>query len=334
MRYYVSRQILSAIPVVLAVTLFVFLLTHMAPGDPASLLAPEDASDEDVERLRERMGLDQPIWTQYVGFLGRMARGDLGVSYYYGEPVLERIRSTLPATYELALLATVFAVIVAIPVGVMSAINRGTVIDNVAMSTALFGVSMPRFWFGILLIMLFSVALGWLPVSGRVSYGVEVSSAGGFYLFSSLLAGNLSGGKDVLLHLLLPAVTLSGSAAAAWSRLVRSAMLEVTRADFVRTARAKGLPERMVVWKHTFRNALIPVITMMGVQMRAMLGGSIVVETVFGYPGIGRLLITAINCRDYFLVLGVVMVYALTAIGLNLLVDISYALVDPRLKYS
>lgn len=333
MARYIVRQIISLIPIVLAITMFAFALMHMAPGDPAILLAPETATAEDIELLRERMGLNRPIYEQYVQFLARVVKGDLGQSYYFGEPVTEIIREVFPATIELAIFATLIALLIAVPIGIFAALRRNTVLDNVAMSAALFGVSLPNFWFGILLIMLFSANLGWLPVSGRIGYGVALKSMTGLYSLDSILTLNWQALKDSLRHMILPAVALAGSPAAAWSRLVRSSMLEVVGFDYVRTARAKGLPERAIILKHAFRNALIPVVTMIGVQMRTMLGGSIVVETVFSFPGLGDTLIRAINHRDYFLVLGIVTVFSITALLVNLCVDLSYAFIDPRVRY-
>lgn len=334
MGWYLLRQAASSIPIIIMITLFVFLLIHMAPGDPAMLLAPESATAEEIEQIRENMGLNLPLHVQYMGFLRRLVSGDFGESHFYGEPVAEQLRMSLPATFELALTAMLLALVVAIPVGIISAVRQNSALDYTAMSMALFGVSMPAFWFGILLIMLFSAELNWLPASGRIAFGVNLHRVTGFYVLDSLMQGNWTALGNVARHLLLPAITLASAPTAAWSRLVRSSMLEVLHSDFVRTARAKGLRERIVVWKHTFRNGLIPVITMMGVQIRTLLGGSIVVETVFGFPGMGRLLMTGISYRDYSLVLGVVTVFAIVAVLINLLVDIAYVLADPRVQYA
>ncbi len=333
-RFYVIRQMVSVVPVIIAVTLFVFLLTHAAPGDPAVLLAPEGATKEDVEVLRHKLALDRPLPIQYLSFLERLLHGDMGDSYRYNEPVVERLKGAVPATYELTVLAAIFATVLAVPVGVICALRKGTYLDNAVASVALFGVSMPHFWFGLLLILLLGVRFPLFPIAGRISYGVPFRAVTGFYALDSLISGNWTAFKDVVGHLVLPAVTLASGPAAGWSRLVRSAMLEAIDADYVRTARAKGLSGVTVVWKHAFRNALLPVVTMAGIQLRQMLGGSIVVETVFGYPGLGRLLITGIQYRDYFLVMGVTTVFTITAVALNTIVDLSYAFVDPRIHYS
>lgn len=331
---YIARQLLSTIPIVIGITLFVFILMYVAPGDPAQLLAPETATDADIQALREQMGLDRPMAVQYWTFITGLFRGDLGVSFASGEPVMTELLRSFPATLELALVATLMAAVLAFPLGIIAALKRNTAADHTSMTAALFGLSMPNFWLGILLILVFGAMLQWLPISGRITYEVGLQEVTGLLLLDSVLTGNWTAFKDVLAHLLMPAFALAGNAAAAWSRLIRSSMLEVVRSDYIRTAQAKGLSERVVVWKHALRPSLISVVTFMGAQVRNMLGGSIVVERVFSFPGLGLLLMRGVNFRDYFLVLGVVTMFAIVAVLMNLLVDLSYVLIDPRVKYT
>ncbi|MFO8060267.1 MAG: ABC transporter permease [Bacillota bacterium] len=334
MSRYIIRQLLSVIPIILGVTVFVFILMHLAPGDPARLLAPEVATEADIEAIRVRLGLDHPIHVQYWTFISGLVRGDLGTSFVSGEPVLKELLDALPATLELALTALFIAGLVAFPIGVVSALKRNTVVDNVSMSGALLGLSIPNFWLGLLLILLFGATLQLLPISGRITYEVQLHNITKLVLVDSILTRNWEALVDGLRHLIMPAVALSGGAAAAWSRLIRSSMLDVIRSDYIRTARAKGLSGRVVVWKHALRPSLIPVITFMGIQVRHMLGGAIIVERVFGFPGLGTLLMRGVNFRDYFLVLGVVTMYSITAVLVNLIVDIAYVFVDPRVRFS
>jgi peptide/nickel transport system permease protein len=304
-RRYILRRIGLLVPVVIGVVTMVFLIVHFIPGDPVEIMLGEQAQAVDKETLRRQMGLDKPLHVQYVDFLARLARGDLGRSLHTKRPVLESIVRRLPATLELALAAMVVALVLAIPLGLLSAYKKDTVVDQGSMLFALLGISMPNFWLGPLLIIVFSLKLGWLPVSGRGS----------------------------LAHIVLPAITLGTAMAAILTRMTRASMLDVIQSDYITTARAKGVRESRVVLKHAFRNALIPVVTIVGLQIGGLLAGSIITETIFAWPGIGRLAIQAINARDYPLVQGCVLVIALGYVLVNFLTDLLYGLIDPRIRY-
>ena len=304
-RRYILRRIGLLVPVVIGVVTVVFLIVHFIPGDPVEIMLGEQAQAVDKEALRRQMGLDKPLHVQYVDFLARLARGDLGRSLHTKRPVLESIVRRLPATLELALAAMVVALVLAIPLGLLSAYKKDTVVDQGSMLFALLGISMPNFWLGPLLIIVFSLKLGWLPVSGRGS----------------------------LAHVVLPAITLGTAMAAILARMIRASMLDVIQSDYITTARAKGVRESRVVLKHAFRNALIPVVTIVGLQIGGLLAGSIITETIFAWPGIGRLAIQAINARDYPLVQGCVLVIALGYVLVNFLTDLLYGFIDPRIRY-
>jgi len=261
-----------------------------------------------------------------------LVRGDLGHSIKKNKPVSELIAETLPATIELALAATFFAVLIGIPIGVISAVKQNSLLDRLSMGASFFGISMPPFWLGIVLIMIFSVQLGWTPVKGRLDFGVEVQTITGMYVLDSLLTLNWAGFKSAIIHLILPAVTLGASMAAILARVTRSSMLEALRSDYVTLARAKGLPEWKVIVKHALRNALIPTVTVTGLEIGVLLGGNMIVETVFGWPGLGRLAVEGIFNRDYPLVQGVVMFYAFTFVVANLIVDILYTYLNPKMQ--
>ncbi|MCL0041437.1 ABC transporter permease, partial [Dehalococcoidia bacterium] len=287
------------------VTIITFSIMHLAPGDPARIMLGVLASDEAVAELRSALDLDRPIPVQYISWLTRVARGDFGRSIQTRRPVLQTIWSRLPATLELTFAAMILSLLIAIPAGIISATRQNSAFDYGSMAGALFGVSMANFWLGLMLMLAFGLHLGWLPISGR---------------------GGLS-------HLILPAITLGTGMAALIARLVRSSMLEVIRLDYIRTARAKGLMERSVVYKHALRNALIPVTTVVALRLPMLFSGAVVTETIFAWPGMGRLLVTAIFERDFPVVQGTVLILALIVILANLLADIAYAYIDPRIKY-
>jgi ABC-type dipeptide/oligopeptide/nickel transport system permease component len=307
MSSYVLRRLLLAIPVLFGVSVAVFLMMHIIPGDPAlaMLRGQPSVSEEDIERVRHQMGLDDPIPVQYAKYISRAVRGDLGASIYSKRPVTDMILEQAPSTIQLALAAMVVAVVVGLTLGTLAALKRNTWIDSGSMLVALFGVSMPSFWLGLLLIYVFGLRLGWFPITGE----------GGWR------------------RLVLPAVALGMDFSAVSARLVRGNLLEVLRQDYVLTARAKGLRERTVVVRHALRNAMIPVLTIVGLQLGVLLGGAVVVETVFARQGIGRLAITAILSKDFPLVQGIVLVAAVVYVLLNLLVDLAYAFFDPRIRY-
>ena len=303
---YIGRRLLILVPVMLGVSFLVFAAMYIVPGDAVdSMLAETGATAEDLARLREQMGLDDPFLIQFGRFLVTLAGGDLGTSLVTGREVEDQIASQLPATLELTATALAIAVLLGVPLGVVSALRRGSWVDSLTMVIALIGVSMPNFWLGLLFILFFSLHLGWLPAAG----------AGG------------------VRYLILPAVTLGFSGIAVIARITRSSLLEVIHNDFVRTARSKGLPDLVVTVKHAMRNAMASVMTVIGLQFGALLGGSVVVETVFGRPGIGSITASAIQRGDFPLVQATVMMAALAFVLVNLLVDIGYSFLDPRIRY-
>ena len=294
---------LQAIPVLFGVSLAVFLMVHLIPGDPAALIAGTDATRADVENVRQSLGLDRPLPAQYVGFVGKALTGDFGKSFRTGRPVLEEIAPRYLNTVALGAIALAIAVVIGMASGIVSAVRRHTVFDNAALLLSLAGVSMPTFFLGLLLMLVFSVWLGWLPLSG----------------------------KDTWLHYILPAITLSTASIAIISRIMHASLIEVLDEDYVRTARAKGQRESLVIWRHAVRNALIPVVTVAGLQLGYLLGGAVVTETVFAWPGLGRLLVQSILARDFPVVQAAVLLLATTFVAINLLTDLIYGLLDPRI---
>ncbi len=310
----VSRRLLLLIPMLLAVSLFTFILLHLAPGDPVAAmygLDPENMNSEQAARIRAELGLDDPLPTQYLRYLGNLVQGDLGRSISTKRPIGPDILQRFPVTMELAIATMLVVVVIAIPLGVISAQKRGTLVDNLAMGISLFGVSMPNFWVGIMLILIFSLSLGWLPSVGRGS-----------------------GLLDELRSLILPALTLGTSLTGLVTRVTRSSMLEVLDQDYMRTARAKGLSPRVVTLRHGLRNALIPVLTILSLQFASLLSGAVIVETVFAWPGMGRFTVDAIWRRDYPVIMACVLVFATIFVLVNLVVDVLYAIIDPRIRYN
>ncbi len=302
---YIAKRLLLAIPVVFGVAFVVFAMVRVVPGDPAQIIAGEAATEEFVEAIRKDLGLDRPLLVQFAAFMGNVLRGDFGRSVRSKAPVTIELRARIPNTISLTLAGLVVAVGVGVSAGVISAVRPYSVIDTAVMLVALAGLSMPVFWSGLMMILVFAVWLGWLPAVGT---GTPV-------------------------HLILPAVTLGMATAAIIARMTRSSMLEVLRSDYIRTARAKGVAEPAVINRHAFRNALIPVITVVGLQMGTLLSGAVLTETVFAWPGIGRLLVEGILTRDYPIVQAAVLVVALAFVLVNLVVDVLYAVVDPRIHY-
>jgi ABC-type dipeptide/oligopeptide/nickel transport system permease component len=329
----IGRRLIGAIPVLFGISFLVFLLMHLAPGDPVVLLLGDDATPADVARVRHEWGLDQPLLIQYWQFISRATVGDFGQSLKFGEPVLKLIFERLPATVELATVSLLVAILISIPIGVYSAIKRDTLIDHAGTGVALIGVSLPNFWLGIMMIYFLGGQMNLLPVAGRIEYGIEVKPITGLYLLDSLMTGNFAAFWSVLQHLLMPAITLGTALAAIVTRITRSSMLEVMRQDYVMTARAKGLSERVVIWRHILRNALITVITILGLQLGALLNGSVITETVFSYPGIGDLLIQSISVRDYRLTQVLILFFGVIYFVVNMAVDVLYTLIDPRIKF-
>ncbi len=315
MNAYLVRRVLGTIPMLVGVSIVLFTLLHVAPGGPEAALLGGDISKETAAMLRRSLGLDQPVPVQYVRWLGSAVRGNLGVSYLQGQPVARVIREHLGATAQLAGGALTLAVLVAVPLGVVSATRANSWVDRSATGIALAGVSFPSFWLGILLILLFASVLRWLPASGLSSYGLEHDVA------------------DRLRDAILPTVTLAATQLAAFLRFTRSSMLEALQQPFVAVARAKGLRERAVLLRHAFRNALMPVITLLGLSVRFLVGGAVLTETVFAWPGIGRLAVDAVTARDYPLLLGLNLLVALAVIIANVVTDLLYSLADPRIAW-
>ena len=330
---YLLRRLVGTIPVMVLISLLVFLLIQAAPGDPTLMLLGEDSTAEDIAEARERWGLDQPVYVQYIKFFMSAAQGNLGRSFKYDEPVLDVIINRIPATLELAAASLIIAVIFAIPLGVWAAAKPNSWVDNTGTTFGLFGISMPSFWFGIMLILLFAGILNILPSAGRDTYGIAGPRITGFYILDSVIEGNWAGVRDGAEHVFLPALALGSNMLGILMRVTRSSVLEVMHEDYVVTARAKGLEERKVLWRHVVRNALIPVITVVGLELGTLLSGSIIVETVFSWPGSGSLLIIALNARDHPLVTGLVLVYTTAFVAINFLIDVLYAVIDPRIRY-
>jgi len=330
---YLLRRLIGTIPVMVLISLLVFLLIQAAPGDPTLMLLGEDSTQEDIDQATKRWGLDQPIYVQYIKFFMSAVQGDFGRSFKYDEPVLDVIINRIPATLELASASVIIAVIFAIPLGVWAAAKPNSWVDNTGTTFGLFGISMPSFWFGIMLILLFAGILNILPSAGRDTYGIAGPQITGFYILDSAIQGNWAGVRDGLEHVFLPAVALGSNMLGILMRVTRSSVLEVMHEEYVTTARAKGLVERKVLWRHVVRNALIPVITVVGLELGTLLSGSIIVETVFSWPGSGSLLVIALNARDHPLVTGLVLVYTVAFVAINFLIDVLYAVIDPRIRY-
>lgn len=293
------------IPVLFGVATLVFSLIHLIPGDPARAMLGEAASQEDVDALRERLGLNDPLLAQYGTFLVGLTRGDLGTSMRTGQPVASQILERMPATIELAGAAMFVAIAFALPLGIIAAVWRGTIVDHAATTLALTGISIPNFWLGPLLAIVFAIELGWLPVSGRGTWA----------------------------HLILPAVSLGAALAAILARMTRATLLEELREVYVRAARARGVSRARAVLRHAFRNSLIPVVTLLGLQFGAVLTGAVITETIFSWPGVGRLLVQSIGFRDYPLVQGCILLIAITYVSMNLITDLFYGVIDPRIRY-
>ena len=302
---YLIRRILLTIPVLLGVATLVFALIHLVPGDPAQAMLGDSASAADVADLRARLGLDRPLLEQYARFMSGLVQADLGTSFRTSQPVLIAIAERVPATVELALASMLVALLVALPLGIIAAVRRGTPVDYLAMTVALFGISIPNFWLGPMLAIVFAVQLGWLPVSGR----------GGWQ------------------SLILPAISLGAALAAILARMTRASLLEELRELYVRAAQARGVSRARAILRHALRNSLIPLVTILGLQFGAVLTGAVITETIFAWPGVGRLLIQSISFRDYPLVQGCILLIAITYVTVNLITDLVYGVLDPRIRY-
>ena len=333
MTTYIARRVLLLIPLLLGISLVTFIGMHVIPGDASSALTGQGVSAADIARVRRQLHLDQPIVVQYGYFLAGIVHGDFGMSLRTHNPVTQDVAQALPTTIQLTLAALVIAVMVGVSVGIFAATRRGSFLDTISMSTVLVGVSMPVFWTGILLLILFGATLQWLPIGGALDNSVTLHRITGMTVLDSVLTGNVDALRSSVQHLILPAVTLALFPMASISRMTRATMVGELGADHVRTARAKGLPRGAVVWKHALRNALIPVVTVIGLQLGLLLSGAVLTETVFALPGIGQLAVTSILYRDYPVVQGVVIIAAFLFVIVNLGVDILYALLNPRIEY-
>jgi len=322
------------IPIVLGVAIIVFLFMRLMPGDPVDIMMGQGGSVSlgEIEKLREEFNLDKPLYVQLGIFLGDLLHGDLGNSYVQKRPVDEIIMGRLPATIELAIGGLIVSLLIAFPIGIISAVKQNSWVDRISMAGAFLGISMPGFWFGIVLLLLFAVNLHWLPVQGRIDNSAALQQVTGFYVLDSLITGNRAALGSSIKHLILPSITLGAPMAAVIARVLRSSMLETLRADYVTLARAKGATEFNVVIKHALRNALIPTITVVGLQVGVLLGGNMIVETIFGWPGLGRTVVSAIFDRDFPLVQGSVMIYAFIFVVTNLIVDIVYTYLNPKIQ--
>jgi peptide/nickel transport system permease protein len=331
---YVARRLLQMLPVLLGVSLLVFVGMHLIPGDVAQLLLGEKGSEQELQRLRHQLGLDQPIYVQYLRFLTGVVQGDFGNSIRTRQPVIWEIGQALPVTIELSLAALTFAILLGLLIGIVTARRPHSALDTGAMVVVLIGVSMPVFWTGILLLLTFGGILGWLPLGGVLDAGMSVRRLTGMPILDALMSGSWAALRSGLAHLILPAVTLGATAMATIARMARSSMLDVLGLDYVRTARAKGVAEPRVVRRHALWNALLPVVTLIGLQLGLLLSGAVLTETIFALPGLGRLTITSVLARDYPVVQGVVLIGAAIFVLANLAVDLLYAWLDPRIRYS
>lgn len=333
MLHYMGRRLSQLIPVLLGMTFIVFMLIRAIPGNPAQVILGQQATKEAVEALNASLGLDKPWYTQYFSYLGGIFQGDLGVSLRTKLPVSEEIFPYLAATAELALFAMIIAIIVGVNAGIISAWFQNSWFDYVAMVVALIGVSVPVFWLGLMEQWAFSNQLGWFPTSGRENVRDPITAITHFYLLDTLIQGRFDQFTEVIKRLVLPGMALATIPMAIIARMTRSSMLEVMRSDYVRTARAKGQKMFIVVYKHALKNAVIPVLTVIGLQTGLLLGGAILTETIFSWPGIGRYIYDAIGFRDYPVIQSGILVIAFIFIMINLIVDLLYTVIDPRIKY-
>lgn len=328
----ILERILIAIPVMFTIAIIIFVFMRIIPGDPVDVMMGKggNVSEEEILALKSEFHLDQPISTQLRIFISGIFHGDLGTSFRERKPVWDLIMERLPATIELALGALIFSLIVAIPIGILSAVKHNSLIDRLGMAFTFLGISAPAFWLSIVLIIVFAAKLNILPVFGRIPYGFAPVHITGLYIIDSILSCNWMALKESLKHLILPSISLGAASAAVITRILRSSMLEVLRADYITFARTKGLSEYLVIIKHALRNALIPTVTMVGLQVGTLLGGNMIIETIFGWPGLGRLVVTSIFNRDFPIIQGAVIFYALIYVIANLIVDILYTYLNPK----
>lgn len=332
---FVLRRLGMIIPTFIGMTLLVFLLIHMIPGNVVEAMSGERGMEpERYARLMHEFGLDRPLYVQYLDYINKVLHGDLGFSISTHEPVMKEFLALFPATVELSVCAMLFALIIGIPVGMLAALKRNSIFDYTAMGISLTGYSMPIFWWALLLILLFSVTLGWTPVSGRLDIAFDFPPVTGLMLIDSWLSGEKGAFRSALSHLILPTIALGTIPLAVIARMTRSSMLEVLREDYIRTARAKGLSRWRVVAIHALRNALIPVITIIGLQVGTLLAGAVLTESIFSWPGIGKWLVEAIRRRDYPVVQGGILLSSTIIIAVNLTVDLLYGVINPRIRHA
>lgn len=334
MTQYFFRRLVEAVPTLLGVTILVFMLLHLIPGDPATTILGERATPEAIQQVREQLGLNRPIHQQYFIWLWNAMQGDFGKTIRGKVPVSTEISNRFPATIELSLAALSLSVLFGVPIGIFSALRRNSLLDTLSMFGALFGVSIPIFVLGLLLIFFFGVELKLLPFIGRLDPDIELQEITGLHLVDAILTGNGTAFLNALKHLTLPALALCTIPLSIIARITRSAMLEVLNQDYIRTAQSKGLSFYQVTMTHAFRNALLPVVTIIGLQLGTLLSGAVLTETIFAWPGIGKWLFDAIQGRDYPIVQAVTLLIAVIYVGVNLAVDLLYALIDPRIRHS
>ncbi len=330
---FVLRRLALLVPTLIGISLLVFLMIHLVPGDPAQIMLGERADAASIAALRLEMGLDQPFHVQFARFFGDLLRGDLGRSFRTHELISTEILQRFPATCELTLAAMIIAIAGGIGLGVLAALSQGKVADYVSMVAATAGISIPVFWLGLMLMLLLAVQFPLFPVSGRLGAAVQVEAITGFYLFDAVLRANWDGFVDALWHLALPALTLATIPLAFIARMTRASLLEVLGEEYVRTARAKGLPPRLVVLRHALRNAFVPTLTVIALEFGYLLGGAVITETIFAWPGMGRWVFLAVQARDFRAVQGGVLLLATVFMVVNLIADILYACLDPRIRY-
>lgn len=330
----ILERLIATLPLMFGVAIVVFFFIRLTPGDPVDIMMGQGGgvSEGEMQQLRQEFHLDQPLLVQLGLFLRDAVRGDLGYSYILKRPVTDLIAERLPATIELATGALLISLLIALPIGLISSVRQNSIVDRLSMAGAFLGISMPGFWLGIILILLFSVQLHLLPVQGRIDLDAHLQQITGFFVIDSLLTGNKAALLSSLEHLALPSITLGAPVAAVIARVLRSSMLETLRSDYVVLARSKGASENIVVLKHALRNALIPTVTVVGLQVGILLGGNMIIETVFSWPGLGRMVVDAIFNRDFPLIQGSVMVYAFTFVMANLIVDVLYTYLNPKIS--
>jgi peptide/nickel transport system permease protein len=330
---YIIRRIGQGILFIILVSIGIFSMVRLTPGDPAQIMAGVTATPEAVERIREEMGLDKPFWVQYGIWAKRALQGDLGLSAETKTQVSKELRKRFAATMELTFVAMIFASIVGILAGIIAAVYRNSFLDYASMFVAVFGLSVPVFWLGLLLLLVFGLFIPVFPLGGRVPGSLDIGSITGFYTIDTLMRGDFESFMIVIKYLFLPAITLGTIPAALIARMTRSGMLEVLQEDYIRTARAKGLSERSIIFKHALRNALLPIITVIGLNFAILLAGAVLTETIFSWPGMARYIVRAVSVRDYPVVQGGILVIAVMVLGVNTLIDILYCIIDPRIAY-